>query len=174
MAKKPRQFSDVYEAVFPTVFRVAYRISGERGIAEDLCHEAFVQYLQTGQDFDDLDQARYWLIRVVRNISLNHEKRRSRERAAYNRYRSQSPEPASEDGLEQQLLRDETRGRIQEALNQLPYNLRTTLVLSVYARLNYRQIATILKTSEGNVKVRMYRARTRLAQLLQESASRVS
>jgi RNA polymerase sigma factor (sigma-70 family) len=55
---------------------------------------------------------------------------------------------------------------VQEALNRLPAKMRMVLILREYGDLNYREIAGILGISEGNVKVRAFRARERLAQLL--------
>ena len=40
-------FDKVYESLYPILFRIAYRITGNRTKAEDLCHEAFIKYLQT-------------------------------------------------------------------------------------------------------------------------------
>jgi RNA polymerase sigma-70 factor (ECF subfamily) len=57
---------------------------------------------------------------------------------------------------------------VQEALNILPEKLRIVLVLKEYGNLNYKEIASALDISEGNVKVRVYRARERLARYLKE------
>src|SRR4030042_1242139 len=75
-------FNQAYETLYPVIFRVAYRIVGDINMAEDMCQEAFIKYYQREEELPDLNQTKYWLIRVVRNISLNHEKRKARERVA--------------------------------------------------------------------------------------------
>jgi RNA polymerase sigma factor (sigma-70 family) len=157
-------FDQVYESLYPLLFRIAYRISGSRTRAEDLCHEAFIKYLQRGEPLPDLEQTKYWLIRVLRNISLNQEKRNARELRAYHRMHKMMPQTAAPS--DQEFFREETRSLVQEALNRLPEAMRTVLVLREYAGLGYREIAGILGKSEGNVKVRAFRARERLAELL--------
>ena len=64
------------------------------------------------------------------------------------------------------LLKQETKAEIQEALGKVPENLRVVLILKEYAEMNYKEIGRILGISEGNVKVRIFRARERLAVLL--------
>ena len=157
-------FDQIYSELFPLVFRVAYRIAGERGLAEDLAQEAFVQLLRRTAPLPSLAETKYWLLRVVRNLSLNHEKRRERERRAVGRLEWETEKYASPADTE--LLSAATRDAVQEALSILPYNMRTIIVLREYAGLSYRQIGSVLGISEGNVKVRVHRARQRLAQLL--------
>jgi len=65
------------------------------------------------------------------------------------------------------LLKKETSEEVQQALDKLPENLRMVLVLKEYAEMNYKEIGKVLGISEGNVKVRVFRARERLAALLQ-------
>jgi len=166
------RFEEAYKSLFPTIFRVSYRITGDKGIAEDLCHEAFIKYYEKKELLPDLDQAKYWLIRVVRNISLNYEKRKIRERQAYIRFGKTSIDYA-ESG-EDKLIKKETNGMVQEALNRLPYKLRIVLVLKEYAGLNYREIGDVLGISEGNVKIRVFRAREKLAIIFKEGELYVS
>jgi RNA polymerase sigma-70 factor (ECF subfamily) len=157
-------FDKAYEALYPILFRIAYRITGSSTKAEDLCHEAFIKYWQREEALPDLDQTKYWLIRVLKNISFNYEKKRSREQRAYGRLQKTTPRYAT--STDQEFFREETRSIVQEALNKLPEKMRMVLVLKEYGDLNYKEIAKILGIREGNVKVRAFRARERLAQLL--------
>jgi RNA polymerase sigma-70 factor (ECF subfamily) len=157
-------FDNVYESLYPTLFRIAYRITGSDTKAEDLCHEAFIKYWQREAPLPDIEQTKYWLIRVLKNISLNYEKKRSREQRAYGRLHKDAPQFSK--ATEQEFFKEQTRSVVQQALNKLPTKMRMVLVLKEYGDLNYKEIANILGTSEGNIKVRAFRARERLAQLL--------
>jgi RNA polymerase sigma-70 factor (ECF subfamily) len=72
------------------------------------------------------------------------------------------------------MIREETRADVQGALNALPYNLRAPLVFREYADLSYKEIGAILGISESNVKVRIFRARERVAKALAEGDAYVS
>ncbi|MDR2073744.1 MAG: RNA polymerase sigma factor [Spirochaetaceae bacterium] len=160
-------FRRLYTSVFPILFRIAYRIAGSEEAAEDLCQEAFFRYHEKEMSFPNPDEAKYWLIRVVKNSTLNYAKRKERERRAYQRAFQEVQKPG--ETAETDLLKQETRIEVQEALDRLPEKLRTVLVLKEYGELNYKEIGRILSISEGNVKVRVFRARERLAALLADT-----
>ena len=158
------EFRRLYETVFPILFRVAYRITSSEEAAEDLCQEAFFCLHKKEMVFPSPDEAKYWLIRVVKNASLNYAKRKVRERKAYQR--AFREDTKKEETGEHILLKKETREEVREALDKLPENLRIVLILKEYGELNYKEIGRSLGISEGNVKVRVFRARERLAGLL--------
>ncbi len=162
----PESFTSIYEAVYPVIIRVAYHITGNMSVSEDLCQEAFIKYYNRAGTLPTVDQVKYWLIRVIKNLSYNYEKRKGRERKAYEKV-IREPQRTEESG-EIELIRNETNTIIRNALDKLPHKLRTILVLKEYTGLSYKEIAATLKITEGNVKVRVFRARASLQKLLNE------
>ena len=158
------EFRKLYETVFPILYRIAYRITSSEETAEDLCQEAFFRIHEKNMVFPNPDEAKYWLIRVVKNASLNYAKRKVRERKAYQR--AFQEDTRVEATGERILIEKETRKEVREALEKLPESLRIVMVLKEYGELNYKEIGRSLGISEGNVKVRVFRARERLAELL--------
>jgi RNA polymerase sigma-70 factor (ECF subfamily) len=136
-------------------------------VAEELCQETFIKYLERKEPFPREEEARFWVFRVAKNLALNHVKRMGREQNAFER-NYHEPVILQESG-EDAYIKKESIRQVLEALNRLPKNLREVLVLKEYGELNYREIASILLISEANVKVRVYRARERLAQYFKES-----
>jgi RNA polymerase sigma factor (sigma-70 family) len=169
---RPLSFDVVYETLFPVIYHVSLRVTGNREVAEDLCHEAFIKLMERSNVLPDLEQSKYWLIRVVKNLSLNNEKRRTRERVALSKLSRISA--SSTDSSEKVVMREETRTDVQSALNALPYNLRAPLVFREYGNLSYKEIGSILGISESNVKVRIFRARERLEKTLPKGDAYVS
>jgi len=161
----PIEFRRLYDSAFTVLFRVAFRITNSREAAEDLCQDSFFRLYEKNMVFPNPEEAKYWLIRVVKNAALNYAKRKERERKAYQKaFREDDRREETGEGL---LVKKETAVEIQEALNKLPENLRMVLIFKEYAEMNYKEIGRILGISEGNVKVRVFRARERLAALLQ-------
>jgi RNA polymerase sigma-70 factor (ECF subfamily) len=158
------EFRKLYETVFPILFRVAFRIAVNEEAAEDLCQEAFFKLHEKKMAFPSFDDAKYWLIRVVKNASLNYAKRKERERLVYQK--AFREERRLDESGEEILIKKETRSEVKQALLKLPENLRTVLILKEYAELNYKEIGNMLGISEGNVKVRVFRARERLSAIL--------
>ncbi|MDR2793427.1 MAG: RNA polymerase sigma factor [Treponema sp.] len=162
------EFRKLYDTVFSILFRVAYRIVNSEEAAEDLCQDAFFRLYEKNMNFPSLDDAKYWLIRVVKNAALNYAKRKERERKAYQKAFREDTR-VQETG-EAAVLKKEIRAEVQNALNQLPENLRVVLILKEYAELNYKEIGKTLGISEGNVKVRVFRARERLANIFESGS----
>jgi len=140
-------------------------MTGRQDTAEEIVQDAFIKYYERQDTLPKDDGLKYWMIRVVKNQALNHEKRRLREAKAFQRY-FHEPKPAMGPEGEKSLVRSDTIQEVQEALLKVPYNLRIVLVLKEYTGFNYAEIAKMLNISEGNVKVRVFRARAQLASLL--------
>jgi RNA polymerase sigma-70 factor (ECF subfamily) len=142
--------------------------------------------------FPTPNDAKYWLIRVVKNGAINYAKRKGRETKAYEKWwRSEgSPieneeagslsikETGSEAGIqasvEEDVLRKESAEEIKKALAALPEKLRMVLILKEYGGMSYRDIGKVLSISEGNVKVRAFRAREALLQKMGKENGHVS
>lgn len=165
-------FEEVYREVLPILLRVASNITGDSFVSEELCQEAFIRYLQRGFALPTSDDVRYWLIRVVKNLCLNYVKRKQRESRAYSRFQYTEREHSSSG--ESEFLKTETHRLVRATLLKLPEKFRDPLVLREYANLSYKEIADALGITEGNVKIRLFRARTRLAELLDREAVHVS
>jgi RNA polymerase sigma-70 factor (ECF subfamily) len=165
------EFRGLYDKVFPVLFRVAYHITNSEEAAEDLCQDAFFRLYEKNMVFPNSEEAKYWLIRVVKNAALNYAKRKDRERRAYQRaFREDIRTGETGEG---ELIKRETRREVREGLKKLPDNLRMVLILKECSDLNYKEIGRILGISEGNVKVRVFRARERLVELLSKDGSYV-
>ena len=167
-ANAAQDFDKIYEQNFALLIKVLLRMTGNEEAAEDICQEAFVKLHQRRDGFPTLNDARYWLIRVAKNLALNYQKRKGRELSAYRKFIKKEPARSSESG-EDEYLKKESAARVQEALLLLPGKLREALVLKEYGGLSYKEIASVLKTNEGNVKVRMFRAREWLAAFFHDS-----
>jgi RNA polymerase sigma-70 factor (ECF subfamily) len=161
------EFQRLYDSAFQVLLRVAFRITNNWEAAEDLCQESFFRLYERNMVFPNQEEAKYWLIRVVKNAALNYAKRKERERKAYQRaFREDHRQEETGEGL---LVKKETSEEVKSALEKLPDNLRMVLILKEYAEMNYKEIGKALGISEGNVKVRVFRARERLAILLAEA-----
>ena len=103
---------------------------------------------------------------MVKNASLNYAKRKVREAKAYHKALYENRQHM--DSGETDLLKAEAIQKTKEALNLLPDKLKEVLVLREYGEMNYKEIGQALGITEGNVKVRVFRAREQLAKIIGE------
>ncbi len=164
--ERTQKFNSLYETAFPVLMKISYHMTGEVATAEELCQEAFIRYYQRADMFPDEKQATYWLIRVVKNLSLNLRKRKEREQNAYQKYIHEPQKVTSTGELE--YLKNETKESVQQMLDTLPANLKEALVLREYGNLSYREMAKILRITESNAKVRVFRAREMIGSMIRK------
>lgn len=165
-AAKTADFRKIYDATIQLLYKVSFRIVGDEESAEDLVHDSLIKMSEKKMVFPSMEDAKFWLIRVVKNASLNYAKRRVREKRAYDRVFREDTRKV--DSGETELLKAEAVERTKNALDQLPEKFRTVLILREYADLNYKEIGKVLGITEGNVKVRVFRAREQLAKIIGE------
>ncbi|MCR5289792.1 MAG: RNA polymerase sigma factor [Treponema sp.] len=165
-AADPTDFRAIYDGTMSLLYKISYKIVNDEEAAEDLVHDSLIKANEKGLVFPSLNDAKFWLIRVVKNASLNYVKRKQRERKAYEK--ALHEDHRHQDSGETDLLKSETVKLAQEALNKLPTHLKEVLILREYGDLNYKEIGKVLGITEGNVKVRVFRAREKLMSLLGE------
>ena len=165
-AGNPADFKKIYDASMQMLFKIAYRVVNDEEAAEDLAHDSLIKANEKGLVFPSLNDAKYWLIRVVKNASLNYVKRKNREKKAYEKALYSDTRKA-ESG-ETDLLKQESIEKARDALKKLPQNLQDVLLLREYSDLNYKEIGRVLGITEGNVKVRIFRAREQLVKIIGE------
>ncbi len=165
-------FRLLYDETFTMLYRVALRITYSEEAAEDLVHDSYIKALERWDIFPTRDDAKYWLIRVVKNNALNWIKRKGREQKVYQRYFRERDDKS--ESPEDETIKLESASDLKASLDLLPEKFKTVLVLKEYAGLNYKEIGKVLGITEGNVKVRVFRAREALAALMREESGNVS
>ena len=147
------------------VFRFAWGLCGDRNRAEDIVSETFVRLLTTATRIESRTALGYRLP-VARNAYLSGKQRRRREVALTDE--TSAPE---QDPLEHLDLKDRLEAALH-ALCKLPEGERAALLLRVDHALSYEEIALALGTSVGAARVRVHRARLRLAGALKSKRSK--
>src|ERR671914_618156 len=154
------------------VYNLALHLLGDRDEALDLSQEVFLRVFRTLSNFRGQSALRTWIYRIVVNQARNRQRwwrRRHRaDQLSLDDHLKQCGEfeskaEASPDRL---LARKETAERIWTALDKLPFDQRTALVLREIDGLRYDEIAFSLGIAVGTVKSRLTRARQALREEL--------
>ena len=155
------------------VFGLALHLLGDRDEALDLSQEVFLRVFRTISSFRGQSALRTWIYRIVINQARNRQRwwrRRHRsDQVSLDEHLQQFGDMESKnDVLPDRLLASkETASKIWQALDQLPFDQRTALILREVDGLRYEEIAFSLGVAVGTVKSRLTRARQALrAELL--------
>lgn len=107
-------------------------------LAEDLCQETFYKAYRSLGTFREADASfSTWLYTIARNSVLS-ELRKAKHGEVYLEDSGQTPKAASEGLPEQTLLRNEKVQMVREAINSLPENQRSALILREYDQMDYK------------------------------------
>lgn len=147
----------LYRQHAPALLRFAWGLCGDRSEAEDVVSETFARLLVRAPRIETRTALAY-LLAVARNTYLTGLRRRRREVPLPDEIR------APEEDLAGRLDERARLGSVLEALRALPEGERAALLLRVDHGLSYEEIAAALGTSVGAAKVRVHRARLRLAE----------
>jgi len=175
LAHGVRGCKDALEELFQryrlVAYRVAYRLLCNEADALDAVQEAFIKALTHLPSFEGRSSFKTWLLRVVSNASLDlGRKRGRRETLSFDSLGTkirEEMEPLLNQEPGHNLERADLRLKLQEALAQLPPAQRQTFVLHAEAELSYREVADVLGISIGTVMSRLYYARLKLRDLME-------
>jgi RNA polymerase sigma-70 factor, ECF subfamily len=150
------------------VYGLAFNLLGNRDDALDLSQDVFLRVFRTLSRFRGQSALRTWIYRIVVNQARNRQRwwrRRHRaEQVSLDDYlRNFGDLEARQDILPDRLLASkETAAKIWQAMDQLPFDQRTALILREVDGLRYDEIAYTLDVAVGTVKSRLTRARQAL------------
>ncbi len=137
-----------------TVYRVAYNFVKAHADSEDIVQETFLKLYRSDKEFDSEEHVKAWLIRVAANLAKNHIK---------------SPAQSRRTELDESLPAPEAEDReLHAAMRELPEKYGIVIYLHYFEGYGTREIASMLKMTESNVKARLKRGREKLRAFLED------
>jgi RNA polymerase sigma-70 factor (ECF subfamily) len=161
----PPSWEQVVQEHSARVYRLAYRLTGNRHDAEDLTQEVFVRVFRSLSSYTP-GTFEGWLHRITTNLFLDQVRRKQRIRF------DALPEDAgdrlagSDPGPERAWEHNNLDHDVQAALDTLPPEFRAAVVLCDIEGLSYEEIAATLDVKLGTVRSRIHRGRAALRQAL--------
>lgn len=152
-------FARLYREHAADVHRFAVYLSGDRPLAEDLVSEAFVR-VWTARERVELTTVRGYLFAIVRNLLLQHLQHERRRAPLDERIADGRPDPEVRASDQSQLQ------TVLSALRDLPEVDRAAVLMRANGELPYQEIAAALGISVTAAKVKVHRARLKLAEAL--------
>ena len=160
MIYSDEEFTSIFNSAYPGVCRFLEGMTGRRSVAQDLAQECFMRLYCRETELTSVEETRFWLYRVARNLALNELKQGSTRLRLYEKiveaFRPTRPDP------EQQCEEQERAALVRDMLASMPEHQRAVLLLREGEEMSYREIASVLDVSESKIKVDIFRARQAL------------
>lgn len=170
-----RAFEELIERHKQKAYHIAFGFARDREDAKDLSQEAFLKAFSYLKNFDGRSSFYTWFYRIVVNVCLDYKRRAKRTAAGefdenIESEMEPSHTPSRPMAPEQHVLAGQLSRKVDAALQKLPAKQRTAFILKNNQGLSIREIAEMMETAEGTVKVHLHRAVTALRLSLAELA----
>ncbi len=164
-------FEVVYDRHVDVAFSLAYRMCGQRALAEDVIQEGFLAMWRSGARYDrNRGSVRTWILGIVHNRAVDALRRRTvRDRGL-----------VSDEGIEErvaapertdlEVARREEAREIRDALGALPEEQSRVIELAYFGGLTHVEIASMLDIPIGTIKGRMRLGLTKMRMALGDPA----
>lgn len=158
------EFERIYRSEYARLVAIAQAYLHDRDAARDAVQETFVRMYRNWPDVSDLDLPAAWARRVLVNLCIDATRRATREATANRRVDTMPgvAAPAVDAGATGDLIR--------RATADLPDLQRAVVALRYVDELSVAEIAEVLGVHAGTVKTSLFRARRRLARVLEEQS----
>lgn len=161
LAGDTEAFRPLVERYERVVFNLALRVLGDREDARDVAQSVFVKVYENLGRYDPRFRFFSWLYRITLNECLSIRNRR-------HQHVPLDPALPATDRPDEGIRHREVGEQVRGAVLSLPRDYREVVVLRHFAELSYAEMSAVLQVPEKTVKSRLYTARQRLGELLQE------
>lgn len=148
----------LYRRYSQRIYTYCRKITADNQVAEDLLQETFVKLYDSGRQARPVENVPAYLMTIARNLCLSHRARSHRQFVPVEDFHLTTRDTPYE---QKELLQ-----LIQASLELLPDDYREAFVLREYNGLSYNEIAEVIGQSLDVVKVRIFRAKKRLREIL--------
>ncbi|MFN4145631.1 MAG: sigma-70 family RNA polymerase sigma factor [Runella sp.] len=161
-----------------SMYNFAFRLTMDEDDANDLIQDTYLKAFRFISSFERGTNAKAWLFRILKNSFINDYRKRSKEpsKVDYQEVETtyNSEEAAEVDhttDLRVESVQDMIGDEVANALNSLPVDFRTVIILCDIEGFTYEEMAKILDIPIGTVRSRLHRARNLLKDKLRDYAA---
>lgn len=175
------RFNAQMRRTYRKVYNLAYRLSGNRGDAEDLTQEAFYRAYRGFETYEGDKPFENWIFRIVTRLFLDLNRSRKRRVRTVSYDAPLRPDGSDDtvmfetsDGQlnpEERLMSNEVSEAMERSLAQLTEEQRRLVWLADVEGVSYNEIAAIFKAPVGTIRSRLHRAHKQLRACLEQARS---
>jgi RNA polymerase sigma factor (sigma-70 family) len=156
-----------------SVHSFALRLTNDKFLAEDISQEVFLKVYRSAWDYDARFPAKNWVLTIARNTSIDMIRSRKSWRETISDYNSSSAElefaqnsRTAVETPEERMTRAQESQKVLNALQSIPENQRTAIILQYFEGLSVKGIAKVMNVSVSAVESLLIRAKRNLAKSL--------
>ena len=160
------------------LYNYALRLTTDPSDAEDLVQESMIKAYRFFHSYERGTNAKGWLYRILRNAFINNYRKKSRRPTEVDYadiapfYESVRSEQSNTTDMQEQMFQGMMSDEISNALNRLPEDFRTVVMLCDVEGFTYEEIANMLDVPIGTIRSRLHRGRNLLREQIKDYAAK--
>ena len=151
----------LYERYNRHLFRFLFNMTRQKELSEDMVQNIFFRMLRYPDGFIGFGEFKTWMYHIARNVVYDHF-RRVKRTPVHSDLTNWADRLEGEQYSDAPLEREQELKILETAMEKLSDENRELLILCRFQELKYHEIAKILNTTEGAIKVRVHRALNQL------------
>lgn len=155
----------------------AYYLTYDEDESNDLVQDTYLKAFRFIDKYDKGTNSKAWLFKILKNAYINEYRKKSRipDRVDFedvvNYHTEDDPEVDTYFNIKEELFENLMGDEITVAINSLPQEFRTVILLADIEDFSYKEMSKILDIPLGTVRSRLFRARNMLKELLKNYAT---
>lgn len=176
--KKQEDFNEEILPHLDAMYNFALRLTSDPNDAEDLVQDTIVKAYRFFSSYEKGTNAKAWLFRILKNSYINNYRKKSKQpnQVDYDEvatfYETIRDERTDTSDLEDKMYRELIDDDISAALEELPEDFRTVVLLCDVEGFTYEEIANMLDVPIGTIRSRLHRGRNLLRSQLMDYAEK--
>ena len=176
--QKQRDFNEEIIPHLDALYNFGLRLTSDPNDAEDLVQDSIVKAYRFFSSYEKGTNAKAWLFRILKNSYINNYRKRSKkpQQVDYDEvasfYETIRAERTETSDLEDKMFRDMIDDELSEALDNIPEDFRTVVLLCDVEDFTYEEIANMLDVPIGTIRSRLHRGRNLLKAELMDYAEK--
>lgn len=176
--QKQEDFENEIIPHLDAMYNFALRLTSDPSDAEDLVQDTIVKAFRFFSSYEKGTNAKAWLFRILKNSYINNYRKKSKKpsQVDYDEvstfYETIRAERTDTSDLEDKMFRELIDDDISNALDELPEDFRTVVLLCDVEGFTYEEIANMLDVPIGTIRSRLHRGRNLLKAQLMEYAKK--
>ncbi|MEI2672964.1 MAG: sigma-70 family RNA polymerase sigma factor [Chitinophagaceae bacterium] len=177
-SSKDRIFNKEFLPQMDALYNFAFHLTLDEDDANDLVQETFLKAYRFINSYQQGTNAKAWLFKILKNGFINEYRKKTKQPSKVDYDEVASFHDTDDEGhveyldLRHELFQGMLGDEVTRALNQLPVDFKTIILLCDIEEFSYEEIAKIIDIPIGTVRSRLHRARNILKEKLREYAQK--
>jgi RNA polymerase sigma-70 factor (ECF subfamily) len=151
-------FDELYSRYASKIYSYCLKVMASEETAQDIFQEAFTRVFESAKKNTSMQNFAGFLIKITRNLCLNEKSKKHNKNIELDDFQF----PVYDKSYAQKELMD----LLQITVDELPLEFKEAFILKEYMNMSYKEIAEELNLSVSTVRIRIYRARLKIKEIM--------